>query len=242
MFHLKKEIQMENQELFDRYIFGELSPIEKTDFESRLKADKSFAQEFKTFLFVVKGIQNEEQQDCADFGAAMKKLSKEQLQEIIGTKAKPKAKRNILKFSPWLWSSLSAAAVVAIVVTISFNLINQSQLDMNNAQYMAYNIIAENNFIDGVSRGGSENLITDFSEVDEKDLKEKLPIYEKYYQQAQDDQDIEDYGLNLAMIYLKLHKKEKALDILKELQIKYPESINNYQKIISQIEKVENKR
>jgi anti-sigma-K factor RskA len=144
---------MENQELFDKYIKGLLSETEKSDFESRLNTDKTLSSEFKTYLFVVKGIQKEEQQDCADFGAAMKKLSKEQLQEIIGAKAKTKARRNILKFSPWLWSSLSAAAVVAIVVTISFNLINQSQLEMNNAQYLAYNIIAEHNFDDGGFRG-----------------------------------------------------------------------------------------
>ena len=131
---------MENQELFDKYIHGELSPGEKVNFESKLKADKEFAKEFKTFLLVVQGIQKEEQQDCADFGAAMKKLSKEELQEIIGAKANPRQKK-VLKFSPWLWSSMSAAAVVAIVITISFNLINQSRLDVNNAQYMAYNLV-----------------------------------------------------------------------------------------------------
>ena len=68
---------MENQELLDKYIHGELSLGEKVNFESKLKADKEFAKEFKTFLLVVQGIQKEEQQDCADFGAAMKKLSKE---------------------------------------------------------------------------------------------------------------------------------------------------------------------
>ena len=84
---------MENQELFDKYINGELSPAEKANFESKLKADKEFANEFKTFLLVVQSIQKEEQQDCADFGAAMKKLSKEQLQEIVGAKTIPKQKK-----------------------------------------------------------------------------------------------------------------------------------------------------
>ena len=137
---------MENQELFDKYIKGLLSETEKSDFESRLNTDKTLSSEFKTYLFVVKGIQKEEQQDCADFGAAMKKLTKEQLQEIVGVKAKPRQEK-VLKFSPWLWSSMSAAAVVAIVVMISFNMIKQSHMDLNNAQYIAYNIIAEHNFI-----------------------------------------------------------------------------------------------
>ena len=227
---------MENQELFDKYIKGLLSEIEKSDFESRLNTDKTLSSEFKTYLFVVKGIQKEEQQDCADFGAAMKKLTKEQLQEIVGVKAKPRQEK-VLKFSPWLWSSMSAAAVVAIVVMISFNMIKQSHMDLNNAQYMAYNIIAEHNFEDGGFRGGANLAIEDFSAISDEELKEKLPLYETAYQQGQD----ELIGLNLAMIYLKLHDKDKALEILKELNAKYPESGYRFQDIIIQIEKIENK-
>ena len=192
---------------------------------------------FKTYLFVVKGIQKEEQQDCSDFGAAMKKLTKEQLQEIVGVKAKPRQKK-VLKFSPWLWSSMSAAAVVAIVVMISFNMIKQSHMDLNNAQYMAYNIIAEHNFDDGGFRGGANLAIEDFSAISEEELKEKLPLYETAYQQGQD----ELIGLNLAMIYLKLRDEDKALEILKELNAKYPESEYGFQDIINQIEKVGNKQ
>lgn len=228
---------MENQELFDKYIKGLLSETEKSDFESRLNTDKTLSSEFKTYLFVVKGIQKEEQQDCADFGAAMKKLTKEQLQEIVGVKAKPRQEK-VLKFSRWLWSSMSAAAVVAIVVMISFNMIKQSHMDLNNAQYMAYNIIAEHNFDDGGFRGGANLAIEDFSAISEEELKEKLPLYETAYQQGQD----ELIGLNLAMIYLKLRDEDKALEILKELNAKYPESEYGFQDIINQIEKVGNKQ
>lgn len=232
---------MENQELFDKYIKGLLSESEKTEFESRLMNDNALTSEFKTYLFVVKGIQNEEAQDCADFGTAMKKLTKEQLQEIVGVKANPKQKK-VLKFSPWLWSSMSAAAVIAIVVMISFNMINQSQMDFNNAQYMAYNIIAEHNFDDGGFRGGANLAIEDFSAISSEELKEKLHLYETAYQQDQD----ELIGLNLAMIYLKLHNKDKALEILKELNEEYkdsyPEFAQQCQNIINQIEKIGNKQ
>lgn len=237
---------MENQELFDRYILGELSNLEKQEFDNRLKADKSFADDFAIYLLVVKGIQKEEEQDCAEFGIAMRNMSKEELQEIIGVKAKPqskpKAKKNTLKFSPWLYSIISAAAMIVVVITISLNLINQSQSDLMNTQYMAYNIIADYNFIDGGYRGGSDMLIKDFTIVVESELKEKLPLYESNYKQAQDEQDIKDFGLNLAMIYLKLHEKDKALDILKELHLQYTESDCEFaqqcQNIITQIEKI----
>ena len=235
---------MENQELFDRYILGELSSHEKQEFDNRLEADKSFADDFAIYLLVVKGIQKEEEQDCAEFGIAMRNMSKEELKEIIGVKARPqsKAKKNTLKFSPWLYSTTSAAAMIAIVISISLNLINQSQSDLMNTQYMAYNIIADYNFIDGGYRGGSSLVIEDFTIVDESELKEKLPLYESNYEQAQDEQDIKDFGLNLAMIYLKLHEKDKALDILKELHLQYAESdcefAQHCQNIITQIEKI----
>lgn len=229
---------MENQELFDKYIKGLLSESEKTEFEGRLKNDKTLTSEFKTYLFTVKGIQNEEAQDCADFGAAMKKLTKEQLQEIVGVKAPPKQQKKVLKFKPWLWSSMSAAAVVAIVVTISFNLIKQSRMDLNNAQYMAYNIIAEHNFEGGGFRGGANLAIEDFSAISSEELKEKLHLYETAYQQDQDELT----GLNLAMIYLKLHNKDKALEILRELNAKYPNSEYIFQNIIIQIEKIGSKQ
>lgn len=231
---------MENQELFNKYIHGELSPNEAANFDSKLKADKEFAKEFKIFLLVVQGIQKEEQQDCADFGTAMKNLSKEQLQDIVGAKVKPKQKK-VLKFSPWLWGSMSAAAVIAIVVMISFNMINQSQLDLNNTQYMAYNIIAEHNFIYG-SRAGENLVIEDFSAISDEELNEKLPLYENAYHQANEDLDIQEMGLNLAMIYLKLHNKDKTLEILKELNNKYKDSNTEFaqqcQNIIDQIEKI----
>ena len=43
------------------------------------------------------------------------------------------------------------------------------------------------------------------------------------------------------MIYLKLRDEDKALEILKELNAKYPESEFGFQDIINQIEKVGNK-
>ena len=107
---------------------------------------------------------------------------------------------------------------------------------------MAYNIIAEHNFDDGGFRGGANLAIKDFSAISEEELKEKLPLYETAYQQVQD----ELIGLNLAMIYLKLHDEDKALEILKELNKEYkdsdPEFAQQCQNIINQIEKIENKQ
>lgn len=75
---------MKNINLFDQYIFGELSAEEEKDFISRMKNDSELAVEFQTYLSVVKGVCLEAQQDDIEFGVAMKNISKEELREIMG--------------------------------------------------------------------------------------------------------------------------------------------------------------
>lgn len=211
---------MENQELFDKYIKGLLSELEKTEFESRLMNDNALTSEFKTYLFTVKGIQNEEAQDCADFGTTMKKLTKEQLQEIVGVKAKPKQK-NVLKFSPWLWSSISAAAVIAIVVTISFRFISNK-----DAQIVDY-VLATND-IPTISKGVDATIGYSIRDLSEDDVKNILPEFEHLYKSSTDDQTIQINGFNLALVYIKLGEKQNAIDVLNELIYRYSSSEDFY--------------
>lgn len=71
-------------DLFDSYLHDELSAAERLKFDEQLKTDEAFAAEFKMYLLTVDGICREEHQDDMDFGMAMKRLSREELREIIG--------------------------------------------------------------------------------------------------------------------------------------------------------------
>ena len=75
---------MANIELFDKYINGELSDSERNEFKGRLESDKEFATDFNIYMVSVIGICKEAEQDNMDFGVAMKRLSKEQLRNIVG--------------------------------------------------------------------------------------------------------------------------------------------------------------
>lgn len=77
---------MERIDLFDRYIFGQLSKEDKESLELRLATDAELASEYNTYLLCVKGIRNEVEQDNIEFCQAMKGLSREELSEIIGKK------------------------------------------------------------------------------------------------------------------------------------------------------------
>lgn len=87
---------MERIDLFDRYFNGELSEEENIWFKERLDADDEFASAFKIYSMTVADIYKEAEQDNADFGAAMKHLSKDQLYEIIGRKPKSVSREDVI--------------------------------------------------------------------------------------------------------------------------------------------------
>ena len=85
---------MENNiELFDRYVDDRLSIEEKKSFDKRLRSDKNFAMDFRIYLFTLKGVCQEAEQDNIEFGHAMKNISKEELLSIIGRSSKPRIMR-----------------------------------------------------------------------------------------------------------------------------------------------------
>lgn len=87
---------MERIDLFDRYFNRELSEEENIWFKERLDADDEFASAFKIYSMTVADIYKEAEQDNADFGAAMKHLSKDQLYEIIGRKPKSVSREDVI--------------------------------------------------------------------------------------------------------------------------------------------------
>lgn len=87
---------MERIDFFDRYIKGELSEEENCKFKERLESDEDFASDFRIYSLSVIGICKEAEQDNADFGNAMKHLTKEQLFDIIGRKDKPVSREDII--------------------------------------------------------------------------------------------------------------------------------------------------
>lgn len=78
---------MENKmQIFDNYINDQLSDNEKREFDARLKDDKSFRDDFRLYLLVLRAVCLEEQEDNMEFGFAMNAITVEQLDEIMGRK------------------------------------------------------------------------------------------------------------------------------------------------------------
>lgn len=195
---------MENNiEVFDRYIDGKLSAEEKLSFEQRLSADSYFALDFRIYLFTLKGIYEEVDQDNIEFGVAMKTISKEELLRIIGRCSRPRVLRLNYLRERMAW----VASIAAILVIGIFSVLNvrQSGMDRLDNTIVAYNYIPDSN-------RGWETITAD-----------DIPTLERAYQMAPSDdiQAQEDAGMRLALAYLKLHDRKKAKEILGELSVRF---------------------
>lgn len=212
---------MENNiEVFDRYIDGKLSAEEKLSFEQRLSADNNFALDFRIYLFTLKGIYEEVDQDNVEFGVAMKTITKEELLRIIGRCSRPRVLRLNYLRERMAW----VASIAAILVIGIFSVLNvrQSGMDMLDNTIVAYNYIPDSN------RGWETITSND------------IPTLERAYQMAPSDdiQAQEDAGMRLALAYLKLHDRKKAKEILAELSVRFAddeEFVAQCHKILNQL-------
>lgn len=207
---------MERNELFDNYINNQLSDAQRTEFDARLKSDEAFASDFKVYLMTVNGICREAQQENLDFGIAMKRLSKEQLREIVGQEntsthdiAVTKKPTKVLRFRPWLWQVASIAAVIVIAFTAVYQIEKNARYSVDNAIYACAEINTD------LTRDGSEFL--DLQSMTDNELREKLPLLVASYHSAKSSDDIADNGFALAMAYLRLHDRNNAKAILNTL-------------------------
>lgn len=211
---------MDNIDLFDKYIKGELSEKERHEFDTRLKDDKSFAADFKVYSATVAGICKEAEQDNKDFEVAMKHISKEQLREIIGKKNDNKAEipiaaSKVVKtikpnfFRTWMWQAACWAIIIggAAIWIVRAN---------TNARYSVDNAIYASAYVyEGQSRGGIN--IPDLNSLSDKELKDKLPTFMAQFNECEDSDDIYEVGYPLVMAYMRLHERDKAKEILNKM-------------------------
>ena len=212
---------MENNiELFDRYIDGGLSVDEKQAFDERIASDKAFRMDFRLYLFTLRGVCQEAEQENIEFGNAMKNISKEELLNIIWQSPKPRIMRLNYLRERMAW----VATIAAIFIIGIFSVCNVRQAGLNRLDntIVAYNYIPDSN-------RGWESITSD-----------DIPTLEKAYQMApmEDMQAQEDAGMRLAMAYLKIKERKKARTLLKELSIRFAddeEFVAQCQKILNQL-------
>lgn len=221
---------MERIELFDKYILGEMSDVEVAEFRRKLSEDKDFSSDFQIYKMVVKGIVKEEMDKEAELDNAFKNLSKDDLRKIVGPKKTivktPKSKSKVFYMASWI---TSVAAVAIIAFTLTFNIQRSANNNVDDVMFDCY--------YNPVSRGVED--IVDLSKANETEIKKQLPKIVDAYKNASDEQEISLYGINLAMVYLKIHDRANARKILLDVKSKCvgnPDVIGHCEKLLEKIQ------
>lgn len=217
---------MERIDLFDRYIAGTLPQKEISDFKKRLETDSDFASEFKVYLLTVKGICQEAEQENIELGTALKSMTKEQLKSIIGTPHKMAKTPSVFRRNIFWITSM--AAMLVVVFGIGWNLYVSSQNHLCDVVCSyAYQPI------EGSRSSGGEYV--NLNNLNEDQIQSLLPDMKKSFEGDEvDSQDWHIDGMNLAMAYLKLHKKKDAIKVLEVLAAKSSEP-QEYNRLIQQL-------
>lgn len=222
-----KEENKDYIELFDRYVDDSLSEEERQSFEEKLRSDRSFATDFRIYLFTLKGVCQEAEQDNIEFGHAMKHLTKEELLRIIGRSSKPRIMRLNYLRERMAWGA--SIAVILIIGIFSVFKVHQEGLNRLDNTILAYYYIPDSN------RGG-KTITRGWESITSSDI----PSLEKAYQMAPTDdiQAQEDAGMRLAMAYLKIHDRKKAKEMLTAMSIRFAddeEFVAQCHKILNQL-------
>lgn len=209
--HLKHYI-MDKINLFDRYIRGEMTSDEERLFEQKLANDTETRTDLKIYAALVDGICKEEQQDNIDFAHAMKMLSEKELKRMIGKREKPRLKMHKFKqVSMW---TVSMAAMLVICFSVTLHI-------QHTAERAVDDMIVEYNSMPISDRGGDD--IKNLSDMSQDEIEEMIHKWGAQYSDIPKDdiQTKQMEGINLAMAYLKIHERKKAVAILEEVKALY---------------------
>ncbi len=202
---------MDNIDLFDRYISGNLTAEEKAAFDNQLAADTDFATDFRLYKTTVRGIIKEEIERKRELEEAFKELNEEGLMEIIGKKKNqeslPKKERKVISMTSWI---SSVAAIMIIAFSVTYSITQSANENVDSVLFECY--------YNPVSRSASGGV--NLSEASSQELQRALPTLVQEYNKASEEQAISEQGINLAMVYVKLHDRKKAKEILVDVKHK----------------------
>lgn len=97
--NVPQHLMMDQFSLFDKYLQGQLSQQEVTQFCSQLMHDEEMRRDFRLYLSLVQGIRKEAQQDNIEVNAALLSLSTEEREALFGRKNKSSADSSETDFS-----------------------------------------------------------------------------------------------------------------------------------------------
>ena len=107
------------------------------------------------------------------------------------------------------WIS-SVAAIMFIAFSVTYSITQSANENVDSVLFECY--------YNPVSRSASDGV--NLSEASSQELQRALPTLVQEYNKASEEQAISEQGINLAMVYVKLHDRKKAKEILVDVKHK----------------------
>lgn len=159
---------------------------------------------------IINGLRKEAEHENAEFEVAMRKMKQESFEEMIDRPIKTKWP----VFRPWIISAISSAAIVLLVLLPT--------LKIYNAQLCESALYASEQYLTA-PKGGFDVVNASLDS-----LRKELPNIEVRYKECISGRveyflpsDLQNTGWDLVVAYLRLHEKDKAVKILKDLNERY---------------------
>ncbi len=222
---------MDNIDIIERYLKGQLTAEEEKTFREQLKTDKALRDHVLAEALMIKN---------------MKQQSQEKEKLILEEARKEAAARRKRR---WIYRISSAAAVLIIgffaVKPIYFNYKSNQMISQNFAQWAPH----EEGASKGASRGevqAGENVVAELSELFNnvgkgKDMKMTIYRLEKALQESDTDYDYFQYSDDivwyLALAYIQNNQFGKArTELLKIIESGDPYYLERAEKLYKEIE------
>lgn len=206
---------MDNTDLFDSYLSETMTEADRHLFEKRLKEDESFRKDYHMHVSIIKELNKKANEEDVLFYNAMKRISRTDLEKLIGYSEKSFMNSNHIKL---YW--ISSIAAIMILGFFAFQNIQ------NNYEKRIDDMLVEYN-IETVSRGSNEylnNIAEDIVAGNNLDL--KIQQLEKIYKTG-NLQERPIAGWYLVMAFIKQHNHDLATSTLNSLIQQYPEFTNS---------------
>ena len=220
-----EETLYNNEERIERYLHGEMTPEEEAIFEEDLANEDTLRRQAEAMARIVKGMET--------VGNEQDRLMVEKMKAANGK-----------KLAPVWWMSIAASLV--IIFTVGNHFYDRSQTIALGQQY-AYVFSTE---AESLIRGEEDedvanklNVLFD-NTANGKDLDNTIKQLDELWALSKNDTyngytTYEPFiGWNLAIAYLRNNDKKEAKEVLKEMQIRYPEGTAIGDKIKEVITKI----
>ena len=237
-----------NEEIFDSYLKGTMSQDERTKFEEKLKTDQTLHKKFKRYIYLVDSLKKAARKDNNEFGQALKKITKEQLQSITQPNKRGKSGMSkIISIKSISTYTLSIAATLILCFWGFSSHYNKLQND-NDLYSSNFNALTAD-YLDSESRGGGTLSTKDATILEQAKqfyvdydyekalhkldgLKNKRPVMQatcllklnrtdeaiKLLAEEYKNSQDGEAGWYLALAYIKKHDKASAIRILKDVE------------------------